>query len=162
MRKFIGIAATILCMGLLCSVSCLASIPIGTVSNGPKPTGCLVGGRIYTHYINTVYLYTPNTPGYIDEYRYIFSDDSSVPEACVVGASDFYGPSPGGMGTVAVGCDINKSTYGATVHNPSKVNFTVVCPLDTNVYLLLFAASILVFFHFKRKHKNIIGGSTEN
>jgi hypothetical protein len=160
MHKFIGIAATIICMGLLCSVSCFASIPENSVPS--PPNGCLVGGRMYTRWIRNVYIYDPNNSSNITEYRYIFSDDTSVPEGCITGGSDFIGPSPNGSGTVAVGCDINKLDYASTVHNPSKVNFTVVCPLDTNVYLLLFSSSMLVFFHFKRKNKNIIGCSAEN
>ncbi|MGN7986718.1 hypothetical protein ACTJKC_05215 [Pedobacter sp. 22226] len=154
MNKFIGIAVTIICTGLLWSLSCSASIPISSVP--PPPNGCLVGGRMYTRYIKTVYEYDPNDASRVNEYRYIFSDDTSAPESCVNGGSDFYGPSPGGSGTVAIGCDINKLDYASTVHNPSKSGFTIVCPLDTNIYLLLLSSSVLVFFHFKRNNmKNV-------
>ncbi len=148
-------------MGLLCSLSCLASIPKSSIP--APPNGCLVGGRMYTRYIRTVYIDDPNNANNANEYRYIFSDDTSAPEACVSGGNDFYGPSPDGSGgSVAIGCDINKLDYASTVHNPSKNGFTIVCPLDTNIYLLLFSSSMLVYFHFKRKNNNITVYSPEN
>jgi hypothetical protein len=157
MRKFIGIAVTIICIGLLCSLSCLASIPKSSIP--VPPAGCLVGGRMYTRYIMTVYVDDPNNASNANEYRYIFSNDTSAPEACVNGGNDFLGPSPDGSGNkVAIGCDINKPDYASTVHNPSKENFTIVCPLDTNIYLLLFSSSMLVFFHFKRNKKTVSWG----
>jgi len=142
-------------MSLLCSLGCLASIPISSVP--PPPNGCLVGGRMYTRYVRTVYEYDPNDASRVNEYRYIFSTDASAPESCVSGGNDFYGPSPDGSGgTVAVGCDINKLDYASTVHNPSKNGFTIACPLDKNIYLLLLSSSVLVFFHFKRNNmKNV-------
>ncbi|MDN3586218.1 hypothetical protein QWY86_06040 [Pedobacter aquatilis] len=117
---------------------------------------------MYTRWIRNVYIDDPNNANNANEYRYIFSDDTSAPEACVSGGSDFYGPSPDGSGgTVAIGCDINKLDYASTVHNPSKSGFTIVCPLDTNTYFLLFFSSIMVYFHFKRKNHYININSSE-
>jgi len=160
MHKFIGIAVTIICMGLLCSITCSASIPISSVPN--PPAGCLVGGRMYTNWIRNVYVYDPNNSSNVTEYRYIFGSDSSVPQSCITGGNVFSGPSPNGSGMVQIGCDLDKTDYASTVHNPSYENFTIVCPLDDNIWLLSFSSSVLVFFHFKRKIKKTVDCYPEN
>lgn len=146
---------------LLCASNCFinlkchGSIPISSVP--PPPTGCSYGSVMYTHYLRTVYLYTATDPTNqtIDEYRYIFGSDISVNSSCYSNPTLFYGPSPSGSGTVAVGCDINKNTYAETVHNDSY-NFTINCPIDDQVWLLFISSSLFVYFIFKKLNRQLV------
>lgn len=149
MRKFISLFLSLLSLTAVISGNSFASIPISSVP--PPPSGCLVGSRMYTNYVMNVYVYDPNDATRVTEYRYIFSSNASAPQSCVSGGNVFSGTNPNGSGTVQIGCDIDKTDYASTVHNPSYENFTVVCPLDSNVWLLLLVSSGLAFFHFKKK-----------
>lgn len=132
----------------LCIANAFASIPVSSVP--PPPQGCLVGSRMYTQYLRNVYVYDPNNANNVNEYRYIFSSSYSVPQSCISGGNVFSGPSPSGSGTVQVGCDLDKTDYASTVHNPSYENFTVNCPLDDHIGLLLFSSIVLILFHVKK------------
>jgi hypothetical protein len=152
MRIFFNLALISLPLSFLYIANGFASIPVSSVP--PPPQGCLVGSRMYTHYLRNVYVYDPNNTNNVNEYRYIFGSDYSVPQSCISGGNVFSGPSPSGSGTVQIGCDLDKTDYASTVHNPSYENFTVNCPLDDHSGLLLFASIALTLFYFKKTKQN--------
>lgn len=143
-----------MCLIIAIHVNCFASIPISSVP--PPPSGCLVGSRMYTNYVRNVYVYDPADATQVTEYRYIFSSTASAPQACVSGGNVFSGTNPNGSGTVQIGCDIDKTDYASTVHNPSYENFTVVCPLDSNIWVLLLCSSGFAFFILRKKQYSLL------
>ncbi|SDG41690.1 hypothetical protein SAMN05421827_106143 [Pedobacter terrae] len=148
MRIFFNLALISLFLSFLHVSICFASIPVSSVP--PPPQGCLVGSRMYTRYLRNVYVYDANNANNVNEYRYIFGSDYSVPQSCISGGNVFSGPGPSGSGNVQIGCDLDKTDYASTVHNPSYENFTVNCPLDDSIGFLLLSSIALIPFYLKR------------
>ncbi|MCX2492563.1 hypothetical protein OQX63_03710 [Pedobacter sp. PF22-3] len=111
---------------------------------------------MYTHYLRNVYVFDPNNANNVNEYRYIFRSDYSVPQSCISGGNVFSGPNPSGSGSVQIGCDLDKTDYASTVHNPSYENFTVNCPLDDHIGFLLFSSIALILFYFKKNKMHLV------
>jgi hypothetical protein len=126
---------TIIFFFSIITITANAQMRLGDIP--PPPQGCLVGGKMYTSYVGVSIEYSYTwTNTYVNNYRYIFR--STTVESCYSNPTVFYGPSPSGYGSAAIGCYLSSyvPSYGSTTHNDSY-NFITACPIDTNTYLLL-------------------------
>ena len=135
-----------LALGCFSYLDASSSLRLDRVPNPPTSGGCLVGGKMYTTYLTTLYTGLAGTPPNqtITGYRYQYSSSGAI-ASCYSGRSNFVGPDPNATGNTPIadiGCGLTSVYANNTI---STSTFLVIqCPIDDYILLFFVPFSLLV------------------
>lgn len=135
------------------SLNSFASLRLDRVPSPPVPGGCLVGGIMYTTYVQTLYTGRTGTPPNetVTGYRYQYSS-TGARQNCYINRANFIGPDPNATGNTPIadiGCGLTSNYASNTI---STSTFTIVqCPLDDYIWLLILPLGAFGFFYMRKR-----------